>query len=312
MTGARRVVTTAAKLNLSLEVLGRREDGFHELRTVFQTIDPGDRLEAEPAPELSLEVDDPSIPAGPENLVLRAAEALRAEAGVAAGARLRLSKSIPAGGGLGGGSGDAAAALVLLDRLWGLRSSPERLHRLAARLGSDVPFFLLGGTALGLGRGERLEPLGDLPARELLLVIPPVHLSTPRVYGEFARVEGLALTSPGAAPTIPAPRQDRPGASASFPAINHLEPAVFRLEPSLRDLRDRLLSLGASEARVTGSGACLFALFGAQGIPEGIERELPPGVGSRRCRFLPRGEYRERLAGGGEGTGSGGRGAGAE
>lgn len=308
MSSARPFAITAAKLNLSLEVLGRRPDGFHELRTVFQTIDPGDRLEAEPASALTLEVDDPSIPSGPENLVLRAAEALRAEAGIAAGARLRLSKSVPAGGGLGGGSGDAAAALLLLDRLWKLALAPEQLHRLAARLGSDVPFFLLGGTALGLGRGERLEPRDDLPARELLLVIPPIALSTPRVYGEFARVEGLALTSPGAAPTIPAPRYDRPGVSASFPAINHLEPAVFRLEPSLRDLRDRLLSLGASSARVTGSGACLFALFEGDGVPEGIERELPPGVGSRRCRFLSRGEYRDRLAGGDGGTGSGGRG----
>ncbi|MFN8534697.1 MAG: 4-(cytidine 5'-diphospho)-2-C-methyl-D-erythritol kinase [Dehalococcoidia bacterium] len=155
-------LSAPAKLNLTLEVLGRRSDGYHELRSVLQTISLADRLTIEPAEDLFFVCDDPQL-AGPDNLVMRAATRLREAAEVDTGARIRLEKHIPAAGGLGGGSSDAAAALHGLSRLWGLDWGPEQLAPLAAALGSDVPFFLWGGTALAEGRGERITPLPPIP-----------------------------------------------------------------------------------------------------------------------------------------------------
>ncbi|HEX8853657.1 MAG TPA: 4-(cytidine 5'-diphospho)-2-C-methyl-D-erythritol kinase, partial [Pyrinomonadaceae bacterium] len=173
-----------AKINLSLRVLGRREDGYHEIRTLFQTITLHDTLEFEPldAPQLEFTCDAHDIPTDESNLVLRAALALREHFGVTHGARIRLDKRIPAQGGLGGGSSDAAVALVGLAHLWRLQTNGAELASIGARLGADVPFFLRGGTALGTGLGTEIAPLDDVAQRALVVVAPGVGVSTAKAY----------------------------------------------------------------------------------------------------------------------------------
>ena len=179
-------VPAQAKLNLDLRVLGKRPDGYHELRTVFQTISLRDTLEIAFTPGHATEIelhDDLGIP---DNLVSRAArlamEAMRASGRV----EMRLVKRIPLGAGLGGGSSDAAAVLLALPALAGRRLGVEALVDLAARLGSDVPFFLLGGTAVGIGRGTELFPLPNAPAHRVLLLAPGIHVDTARAYAELS------------------------------------------------------------------------------------------------------------------------------
>ena len=177
------MLRTPAKVNLALEILGKREDGYHEISTVLQAIDLFDRLTVEDAADLSLATTDPALPVDDGNLVVRAARALGAAAGVRRGARIALDKRIPVAAGLGGGSSDAAATLVALNRLWGLRWSAGRLGELAVGLGMDVPFFLGRGRALATGRGERLEPLPGDGGYALVLTNPNFPLSTRESYG---------------------------------------------------------------------------------------------------------------------------------
>ena len=164
-------VQAFAKLNLTLEVLGRREDGYHQVRTILQTIDLADRLEISPARSLSVECDDRSLQ-GDANLVWQAAKALAVAGNHQPAAHIYIQKHIPVGMGLGGGSSDAAAALLSLNQLWGLGLSIHELSQVAAGLGSDVAFFLRGGTALGEGRGEIIEPLNPLPSLPVTLICP--------------------------------------------------------------------------------------------------------------------------------------------
>ena len=164
-----------AKLNLTLEVLGRRDDGFHEVRTILQTIDLADWIEVVPSPALRVECDDPSLN-GQANLVWRAAECLAQHGKIQPRAHIRIQKGIPTGMGLGGGSSDAAAALIALNQLWGLSMTTDDLAPVAAELGSDVPFFLSGGTALAQGRGEQITPLPPLPPIPVTLVCPRTTL----------------------------------------------------------------------------------------------------------------------------------------
>src|SRR5262245_404181 len=181
-TARRLVLNAAAKINLTLEVLGRRNDGYHEIVTVMQTVDLSDRLVVEDANVLELRSTASAVPTDGTNLALRAAVALRDRSGVSRGARITLEKRIPVAAGLGGGSADAAAVLVGLNRLWRLKWSAARLAEVAVTLGMDVPFFLQGGAALGTGRGERLEPLPTC-ALALVLVNPRVAASTSEIYG---------------------------------------------------------------------------------------------------------------------------------
>jgi 4-diphosphocytidyl-2-C-methyl-D-erythritol kinase len=164
-----------AKLNLTLEVLGRRDDGFHEVRTILQTIDLADRIEVVPAPGLRVECDDPSLN-GQANLVWRAAENLARHGRVQPRAHIWIQKGIPTGMGLGGGSSDAAAALIALNQLWDLGMTTDDLATVAAELGSDVPFSLWGGTALAQGRGEQIAALPPLPQVPVTLVCPRTTL----------------------------------------------------------------------------------------------------------------------------------------
>ncbi len=248
-----------AKVNLSLRVLGRRSDGYHEIDTVFQAVSLWDEIEARPAEGLDLICDDPALPVDRSNLVLRAASLLRDEfPGLAAGVQLRLRKRIPIGAGLGGGSSDAAATLLVLARLWGIEADGETLAKIAARIGSDVAFFLVGGTARGTGRGERIAPLPFLGEAPILIGCPPFGILTADVYGRV----GVRLTHPENSVTLrgfSSPKWSEQNDLES--AVNDLERVVFGDRPELLAFRDALRSLGSGLALMSGSGSSVFGAF---------------------------------------------------
>jgi 4-diphosphocytidyl-2-C-methyl-D-erythritol kinase len=175
-----------AKINLGLRVIGRRSDGYHELCTTFQTVSLADEISFAPADELRLTCSDPQIPVGAGNLIIEAARMLQERFAIRSGASIHLTKRIPTAGGLGGGSSNAAVALLGLTRLWELQADAEELHDLASALGSDVPYFLVGGTALGTGRGTEIEPLPEIEAKKLLIVTPDVSVSTREAFNRLA------------------------------------------------------------------------------------------------------------------------------
>ncbi|MFQ5719092.1 MAG: 4-(cytidine 5'-diphospho)-2-C-methyl-D-erythritol kinase [Acidobacteriota bacterium] len=260
-------VRTAAKINLVLTVGPRGDDGYHEVATVLQTIDLGDDLsvDATDTGQVTLEVTG-SVDTGPveDNLVVQAARMYLAEDGRGRsrarrrGVRLRLAKRVPAGAGLGGGSGDAAATLLLLARHLGDRHEPRRLMGMARRLGTDVPFFLRGGLARGVGRGDRVRELAPLPPLPVLVMIPPFSLGTAAVYGWM---DGLSLTSPRSQftmrPVLAALRARR----RAGPLNNHFQDAVFRRYPELAMAVSRMDEQGALIAGLSGSGSALFGVF---------------------------------------------------
>lgn len=245
-----------AKINMTLAVLGRRPDGFHDIESWVIPIRWFDRLTITAADRLSLTVypHDAGIPADRNNLVWRAAEAIADEAGRAPDVSIRLEKSIPAGAGLGGGSSDAAAVLRGLNDLWGLEWSTHRLANIAGRLGSDVPFFIEGRPAVIRGRGERIEPVESAWGGWVGLVIPPFGISTKRVYENCAC---RASSSPGVAFGPWARNGSRSCAERLF---NDLEPAAMKLEPRLADLWNRLNESKGGPVRMSGSGSTLFTI----------------------------------------------------
>ena len=249
-----------------LEVLQRRPDGYHEVRTVIQTIDLCDTLELHPASELCLEMHGEGLPPEQENLVTKAARLLQERADGLPGARMRLSKAIPVAAGLGGGSSDAAAALRGLNELWGLDLPLEELVDVAARLGSDVPFFLHGGTALAEGRGERVTPLPDAPRQELVVALPPLTLAdkTRRMYSLLTPTDYTDGSMAGR--LADAIRQGRPVADEHL--FNVFDGPAFRTFPELERLRRALLAAGARSVHLAGSGPALFAL-----VDNATERE---------------------------------------
>jgi 4-diphosphocytidyl-2-C-methyl-D-erythritol kinase len=253
-------VTALAKLNLDLRVLYRRPDQYHELRSIFQTISLGDVIEMSFTPARNTGIlleDDLHIP---DNLVTKAAALVMAEPGPGGRVEFRLEKRIPMGGGLGGGSSDAAAVLLALPVLAGRAIELPRLIELAAQLGSDVPFFLLGGTAAGIGRGTELFPLPDGPARHGVLVSTGVHVSTAEAYAGL----GPRLTSESIQNKIVS-FQSRLWSQEEFCEQannrNDFETVVFEKHPGLAALKRKLLKLGARPAMMTGSGSALFGLF---------------------------------------------------
>jgi 4-diphosphocytidyl-2-C-methyl-D-erythritol kinase len=236
-----------AKVNIALHVLGRRTDGFHDLDTLFAFTEAGDGLEAEPAEALSLEVAGPFAGAleQADNLVLRAAQALRERYAVGEGAALRLDKRLPVAAGLGGGSADAAAALRLLVRLWGIDVTEAELLDLAAGLGADVPACLLSRTIRGQGRGDQLSASAiTLTGTPILLVNPGASLATAEIFSRW--------TGPSSGPL---PEDPLAGG-------NDLEPAAIAVAPVIGEVLDRLRAApGANVARMSGSGATCFGLF---------------------------------------------------
>ncbi|HYO62608.1 MAG TPA: 4-(cytidine 5'-diphospho)-2-C-methyl-D-erythritol kinase [Pyrinomonadaceae bacterium] len=286
-----------AKINLSLRVLGRRPDGYHEIETTFQTVTLYDRLTFEPhgGDGFELVCDAPGVPADDTNLVARAALALRERFGVRSGARVRLEKNVPDGGGLGGGSSDAAVALVGLASLWKLDADGRELAELGARLGADVPFFLTGGTALGTGTGAEITPLADAPAASLVVVSPGVKVSTAEAYKSL---NAPALTKEEAAVNLPSSR-----ARAQFPHSlcevmrNDFEPVVFGLRPEIERARESLTKAGARCALLAGSGSSVFGVFDSgEAARRGLREVTPRAEAGWRvfaCETLSRAAYRE-------------------
>ena len=291
-------IKAPAKINLDLRVLGRRSDGYHEIQTLLQTIDLADDIRATVAPSdvLDLEVEPGGVvSSGSDNLMIRAAEVLRRYAGVKAGARLELAKNIPIGAGLGGGSSDAAATLVLLDVLWGLHLEPSELQALAAEIGSDVPFFLTGGLAFATGRGEVVRPLPDLVDCGVVVCTPPIQVATTDVYDRFA--SGSWLTSRGPAANVDAFAVGLDEAGTIVPPWqelgNDLEPVVVENWPEVGRAVTALKAMGPLCAAVTGSGAAAFAVFpdleAAGDGPVGLDESWDVHVGFtlRRPRGRP-------------------------
>ena len=254
-----------AKINLRLEILGKRADGYHELRTVLQTVSLHDelRLRASRNSGISLRIrgnEGLSGEPAERNLVYRAIEALRGKLGIAAGVDVELLKKIPAGRGLGGGSSDAAAALLGYLRLTGRRLELAALLEIAAGLGADVPFFLFGGTALGMGRGDEIYPLPDAPKRELLIVSPgDIQVPTADAYRRL-NAPALTLTKPGGDPKLLkfcALCWSLQGAGLA----NDFEGPVYRQHARLEEIKAELLRRGALEALLAGSGSAVFGVF---------------------------------------------------
>ena len=286
-----------AKINLGLRVRGRRADGYHEISTVFQTVTLHDRLTFEAGQDERLELvcSDPEVPADESNLVLRAARALRERYGARLGARVFLEKRIPAGGGLGGGSSDAAVALLALARLWGIGTNKGELAEVAGRLGADVPFFLTGGTALGTGTGTDVTPLEDGAKIELVVVTPGVRVSTAEAY---RGLNAPALTKGEGVANLSVSRAEA-GFSDSLCGVmsNDFEPVVVRLHPEVGRARDALAGAGARRAMLSGSGSSVFGVFDSKG-EAGRAREVLRAEGGWQvfaCATLKRAEYLREL-----------------
>ena len=256
--GSRELVLRAsAKVNLALEVLGKRADGYHEIATVLQAVDLFDRIAVETADSLSLHTDDPDLPTDEGNLVMRAARRLQKAAGIETGARIRLQKRIPVAAGLGGGSSDAAATLWGLSRLWKLRWPTARLQELAVELGMDVPFFLGAGRAVARGRGEQLAPLPGGGGYALVLVNPRVPLSTREVYGRVPT--GWRAEPVGTDRVIEALRTRNVNRVAAA-LTNNLEGLVEPVLPVIGRMKAALLAAGALGAIMSGSGPTVFGM----------------------------------------------------
>lgn len=302
------LVHAPAKINLHLEVLGLRPDGFHELAMVMQSIDLADTLELRPTADAAIELlcDQQHLPTDGSNLIVRAAERLRRRVGLPElGARIVLQKRIPIGAGLAGGSSNAAAALVGLNRLWGLGLPPEVLQELAADLGSDVPFCLAGGTQLCFGRGEVLEPVAapaTLRLGVLLIKNPTVSVSTPWAYGRCRELRGERYLSGEAAfarrreelrqsPLLAALERGEPMPSIRNDLQSVVEPDVGSVRQGLQLLQQ---APGVLAVAMSGSGPSLFALFrdpaGATEAAAALAEPLAAaGFEAWCCRPIPSG-----------------------
>ena len=274
-----------AKINLSFEVLGRRTDGFHEVRTVLAAVDLADELDFQDADRLTLSVEPDGAAPIEHNLVLRAAGLLRDACGVPGGASIVLRKRIPVAAGLGGGSSDAAATLLGLRRLWGLDLPGDRLAELAAELGSDVRFFLGGGTALARGRGDELTRLPQPLERFAVIATPEEHVEgkTSRMYGLL----GPHHYSDGG-PTAEVARRIQAGQPVSGVGFNAFEPVAGVAYASYGPLRARFVESGAHPALLCGAGPAMFALADDEAEVDGIaQRIAAAGYDACAVRLLP-------------------------
>jgi len=291
----RLAVRSFAKINLGLEVLGLREDGYHELRTLFQSIDLHDDIVLKARPRgVVVQCDHPLVPEGDGNLAARAALALARYARVQAGADIRITKRIPVAAGLGGGSSNAAAVLLALDRLWGLGLGADGLQRLARRLGADVPFFLMGGTALGLGRGDEVYPLRTQVRAHVVVADPGRPASTAAVY---RRLDESLTPRENSYTIFRFVSRDLEG-KAGFPALsNDLEETALVEVPGLRAAVGRIRAILLRErcllASLSGSGSSFFGLYDDPRRARRAEAALAAeGFTAFRCRTIPLDEYR--------------------
>ncbi len=283
-----------AKLNLGLEVTGRLPNGYHELKTLFATLSLHDTIEiAATRSGISVRSDHPGLPLDETNLAHRAAALMQGLSGRKSGVAIVIRKRIPVGGGLGGGSSNAATVLRALDRMWNLGLGPEGLVEPAKSLGADVPYFLFGGPALGLGRGDDVHPLDLRLDQKVLLVPGPGGVSTASVFRRFAE---------GGGPTGAASRIDSFLRRSLSPGTlrNDLERAALEESPALAEVARRVRRAGRSAGAVlsamSGSGSSFFLLFGAAAARAAANRELrEAGVATVRCSFVSKRAYQSRF-----------------
>jgi 4-diphosphocytidyl-2-C-methyl-D-erythritol kinase len=290
-----------AKINWSLRILGKRPDGYHEVVTVLQSVSLCDEIvfELRDDDRISLTCDDPSIPVDETNLIVRAARALSTRHG----AGIKLFKKIPAKGGLGGGSSNAAVTLLALNRLWRLDRAERDLKQIGAQLGADVPFFFIGGTAIGTGIGAQLEEAADMPKQYLLIITPNTSVSTAIAY---AALDAPPLTSPNAPSltsidslSILSSSFTEPfsGNSSQWPLHNDFEGVIFEREPEIRRAKEALLEAGARNALLAGSGSSVFGIFTHQAARDHALDNLGSETGWRvlACHTLSRSEYLQAM-----------------
>ncbi|MDR0310157.1 MAG: 4-(cytidine 5'-diphospho)-2-C-methyl-D-erythritol kinase [Acidobacteriota bacterium] len=284
-----------AKINLALAVLGRRPDGYHNIETVFQAIDLSDELDFRPSPEISLICEGLPDVSEKDNIVWKAASLLAERIGERRGAAITLRKKIPSGAGLGGGSGNAAAALLGLRRFWNSDVSDAELCAIASELGSDVPFFLMGGAALGKGRGEILAALPDFQPEHLAVVFPGISVSTASAY----RALNLDLTSADSDHRIQRfLGLAENGSSWRAGIFNDFETAVLPAHPEITEAKSFLEKQGAISTLLSGSGSSVFGFF----FSEESARAAAVAVNRANWRAFPaktltRAEYFHRMFG---------------
>jgi 4-diphosphocytidyl-2-C-methyl-D-erythritol kinase len=290
------VLPAFAKINLDLRILGLRSDGYHDLRTIFQTLALSDTLTFTPRKGAFLiQCDDPEVPTDRRNLVWQAASLLWRTSSKRRGktprdAVVQLQKRIPAKAGLGGGSSNAAVALLGLARLWELDVDIPTISRLAAGIGADVPFFLVGGTALGLGRGDDINPLTDLPRSSAVIVRPRFGISTPEAYQWY-----------DAEPRVRVRSSSRRALPAGWPTWarnlgNDLEAPVTTHHPTIGRIKQALVEAGAVYAAMSGSGSTVFGLFERHDAANRTARDLArPGWHVLATRTMTRAEYARKL-----------------
>lgn len=286
-------VRSFAKINLALSVLGRRTDGYHDIQTVFQTVELCDELEFRPSGKIELHCENLPGVRNEENLVWKAAKLFAEACGERRGASIMLRKNIPSGAGMGGGSGNAAATLLGLRRFWDIKIPDDRLVSLAEVLGSDVSFFLCGGTALGTGRGEKIRPLPDSPLLHIVLLFPGVYVSTTEAY----RSLNLGLTS-----SLEDLRiqhfigQLQSGTDLLAGLFNDFEASILAAYPPIREAKSFLEKRGATFTMLSGSGSSVFGFFSdeesafavSSGVPQGTWRVFP-------AKTLSRAEYFQKM-----------------
>lgn len=269
-------VRSHAKINLYLDVLRKRRDGYHHIETIFQTVSLADKLDFEPRVSgLSMECTNPGLEAGDDNLVMRAARALQSVTGCALGAHIYLDKRIPLAAGLAGGSGNAAATLWALNQLWETGLPAARLHRIAATLGADVPYCLVGGTVAATGRGEIMSALPALPKTWLVLLHPELAVSTKAVYTSPHLEKSSEKPFAGRTPAFRKAIRAIAEGDLATGIFNRMETAVFRMHPQLAELKAALLHAGCKAAAMSGSGPTVFGVCDSEAQARQVAGALP-------------------------------------
>lgn len=290
------ILPSFAKINWFLQVVGKRTDGYHELCTLFQTVSLCDEISFSVSDKLILTCNDEKIPTDESNLIIKAANVLRENFQIKTGAEIHLEKKIPAPGGLGGGSSNAAVALLGLSKLWKLKVEIENLVKIGEKLGADVPFFFLGGTCLGTGSGTDLLPIKDLEEKCLLIVTPNIDVSTREA---FARLNAPRLTNFSAKSILKICRNEAESFNTRQNELkNDFEKTVFEVEPEIKRIKEKLLDSGAIRALMSGSGASVFGVFEKEETRQATQKALQKEEKDWRqfaVATVSRREYREKI-----------------
>jgi 4-diphosphocytidyl-2-C-methyl-D-erythritol kinase len=284
-----------AKINWFLNVLGKREDGFHEICTAFQTVSLGDYLTFSENDEILLTCDNSEIPTDESNLIFKAALELQETFKIKKGVKIHLEKNIPSPGGLGGGSSDAAIALFGLVKLWNIETKFENIFEIAEKLGSDVPFFLSGGTALGVGRGTNLHKIDEVVEKFLLIVTPNINVSTADAFG---RLNAPNLTKNVSKSILKTCFDEAEKLKSSQQTLkNDFEKVIFNIHPEIKRVKDTLLNHKATQVLMSGSGASVFAIFENDETRQATMKALEVEKNWRQFAVatISRNEYREAL-----------------